>query len=230
MGTILLQGGAEFSGQMAESDNRAIELAGGVDAKILIIPAAAAPDERQDVAGQAGVAWFKSLGATNVEVIPIIDRDSAENLTNRKTLREAKLIYLLSGNANYLATTLRGSSAHEAMQDAYENGAVIAGCGAGAVVMSDPFFDNISQRSQKGLGFIQKICVLPSHDQIGSRWANRVRTVIPMSVLIGLDEETGILFEDEAWHVLGAGCASVYRGSEIRQFASGESFTLVKKQ
>ncbi len=229
MGYILLQGGAEFSGRMADSDNRAIELAGGPDVKIMVLPTAAAADQRQDQVGQNALAWFHSLGATNVEVLPIIDRDSAESLTNRKALREAKLIYLPSGNAAYLAQVLRASSAHEAMQDAYENGAVIAGSSAGAVVMSDPYFDNISQRSQKGLGFIQKICLLPSHDQIGSRWANRVRTVIPMATLIGLDEQTGIIQEGEDWHVLGAGVASVYRGSEIRQFASGESFTLTKR-
>ena len=34
-GHILLAGGAEFGGRMAEPDLRAIELAGGVDARIL---------------------------------------------------------------------------------------------------------------------------------------------------------------------------------------------------
>ena len=134
---------------MADSDNRAIELAGGVDARILIIPAAAAHDNNHEKAGQKALAWFQSLGATNVEVIPIIDRDSAESLTHRKALREARLIYMLGGNANHLATTLRSSSAHEAMQDAYGDGAVIAGSSAGAVVMRSVFRQHQPARAKR---------------------------------------------------------------------------------
>ncbi len=43
-GYILLEGGAEFGGLMSEPDLRAIQLAGGPDAPISIIPTAAAPD------------------------------------------------------------------------------------------------------------------------------------------------------------------------------------------
>ena len=46
-GILLLAGGAEFGGQMSEPDLRAIELAGGFDAPICIIPTAAAPDRNQ---------------------------------------------------------------------------------------------------------------------------------------------------------------------------------------
>ena len=44
MGYLLLEGGAEFGGRMREPDLKAIELAGGFDAPIRIIPTAAAPD------------------------------------------------------------------------------------------------------------------------------------------------------------------------------------------
>ena len=43
-GYLLLEGGAEFGGQMAVPDRRALELAGGFEARISIIPTAAAPD------------------------------------------------------------------------------------------------------------------------------------------------------------------------------------------
>lgn len=44
MGYLLLAGGAEFGGPMSAVDVRAIELAGGLDAPICIIPTAAAPN------------------------------------------------------------------------------------------------------------------------------------------------------------------------------------------
>ena len=42
-GYILLAGVAEFEGQMVQPDLRALELAGGPDVRLSIIPAAAAP-------------------------------------------------------------------------------------------------------------------------------------------------------------------------------------------
>ena len=54
MGYIVLEGGAEFGGLMSEPDLRALALAGGFDARLSIIPAAAAPDNNHQRAGQSG--------------------------------------------------------------------------------------------------------------------------------------------------------------------------------
>src|SRR5215210_4629899 len=96
-GYILLEGGAEFGGRMADPDRRAIELAGGPDARISIIPAAAAPDHNHERAGRNGVRWFESLGAKNVTALPLIDRASADSPAIVAALRESWLIYLLGG-------------------------------------------------------------------------------------------------------------------------------------
>ena len=96
-GHILLAGGAEFGGRMAEPDLRAIELAGGVDARISIIPTAAAPDHNHERAGRNGVRWFESLGARNVSALPLIDRASADSPAIAAALQESRLIYLLGG-------------------------------------------------------------------------------------------------------------------------------------
>src|SRR5437879_10015760 len=76
-GYLLLEGGAEFGGQMAVPDRRALELAGGFESRISIIPTAAAPDNNFLRAGNNGVRWFRSLGATHVESLPVIDTASA---------------------------------------------------------------------------------------------------------------------------------------------------------
>ena len=70
MGIILLEGGAEFGGAMREPDLRAIKLAGGFDAPVRIIPAAAAPDDNHVRAGTNGLRWFRMLGARDVESLP----------------------------------------------------------------------------------------------------------------------------------------------------------------
>ena len=58
MGYLLLEGGAEFGGRMRDPDLKAIELAGGFDASIRIIPTAAAPDNNHQRAGIMESAGF----------------------------------------------------------------------------------------------------------------------------------------------------------------------------
>src|SRR5690349_14082926 len=106
MGYLVLEGGAEFGGSMSEPDLRAIELAGGMNASICIIPTAAAPDHNHKRAGGNGVRWFKSLGTTNVSSVDVIDTKSANDETLAASIRNAKLIYLLGGFPRYLGETL----------------------------------------------------------------------------------------------------------------------------
>src|ERR1700731_4115033 len=125
-GYLLLEGGAEFGGKMAEPDRRAIELAGGPDVTISIIPTAAAPDNNHQRAGNNGARWFRSLGASSVDVISVIDTVSANDTHLSAQLRQARLLYLLGGFPGYLGETLQGSLCWQAMLEAYEHGAVLA--------------------------------------------------------------------------------------------------------
>src|ERR1051325_5437236 len=114
MGYLLLEGGAEFGGQMREPDLKAIELGGGLHSPIRIIPTAAAPDHNHQRAGNNGVRWFQSLGATDVASIPLIDKPSANNEDIAQSLRDAKLIYMLGGFTHYLGQPLKDSLAWRA--------------------------------------------------------------------------------------------------------------------
>src|SRR5690242_964762 len=118
MGYLLLEGGAEFGGRMRDPDLKAIELAGGFEAPIRILPTAAAPDNNHQRAGNNGVRWFQSLGARDVVSVPLIDKASASTEAIASSLRAAKLIYMLGGFTNYLGETLKGSPAWEAVLEA----------------------------------------------------------------------------------------------------------------
>src|SRR4026209_2090412 len=108
MGYLLLEGGAEFGGQMRDPDLKAIELGGGFKAPIRIIPTAAAPDNNHQRAGNNGIRWFQSLGARDVVSRPLIDKASANEESLATSLRAAKLIYMLGGFTAYLGETLKG--------------------------------------------------------------------------------------------------------------------------
>lgn len=228
-GYLLLEGGAEFGGAMAEPDRRAIALAGGSGAQISIIPTAAAPDNNYRRAGENGARWFKSLGASNVAWVPLIDRASANDTDIADTLARSRLIYMLGGFTGYLGETLKGSACWQAVLQAYENGAVIAGSSAGAMVMCQYYFDPGQRRVVEGLGLVPRSCVLPHHNTFGNRWAPLLAEDLPDAVLLGIDERTGMLDDGDAgrkrgWRVYGQGAVTLYRSGQATSYRAGEAF------
>jgi cyanophycinase len=226
MGYLLLEGGAEFGGQMREPDLKAIELAGGFDAPIRIIPTAAAPDNNHERAGNNGIRWFESLGAKDVGSVPLIDKVSANDEEIAKSLREAKLIYMLGGFTGYLGETLKGSAAWQAVLEAYATGAVVAGSSAGAMVMCEFYYDPGHAQVVNGLNLVADSIVLPHYNTFGKSWASRLLE-ISEARLIGIDERTGML-DDSAgtWTVYGAGNVTLYRNKEVETYPTGRSFSV----
>jgi cyanophycinase len=228
MGYLLLEGGAEFGGRMRDPDLQAIELAGGFDAPIRIIPTAAAPDNNHQRAGNNGIRWFQSLGAKDVISLPVIDKASANNVEIARALRRAKLIYLLGGFTHYLGQTLKDSLAWQAALEAYRNGAVIAGSSAGAMVMCEFYYDPSAGRVHDGLSLIPNSLVLPHHNTFGKSWAPKLSKKTPDVTLIGIDERTGMVNDSEqnTWNIYGAGNITLYRNGAVETFSAGKTFGL----
>lgn len=227
MGYLLLEGGAEFGGRMREPDLRAIELAGGFDAPIRIIPTAAAPDNNHRRAGNNGTRWFQSLGAKDVLSVPLIDKPSANDESIAKSLRSAKLIYMLGGFTGYLAETLEGSDAWDAVLETYQAGTVVAGSSAGAMVMCEFYYDPSKGQVVNGLNLVPNSLVLPHHNTFGKSWASRLLEISP-GTLIGIDEQTGMIDNgsSEIWSVLGRGAVTLYRNGQTEVYQTGNSLSL----
>jgi cyanophycinase len=228
-GYLLLEGGAEFGGQMAVPDRRALELAGGFEARISIIPTAAAPDNNFLRAGNNGVRWFRSLGATHVESLPVIDTASANDHQLAHKVSQSRLIYMLGGFTGYLAETLQGSAVWQAMLEAYQAGAVIAGSSAGAMVMCQYYYDPSKRQVAAGLGLLPNTCVLPHHNTFGKGWAAQMTTLLPQAVLLGIDERTGMLDDGSqekkrVWNVYGQGSVTLYRQGKATVYKAGTHF------
>src|SRR6266496_1305253 len=213
---------------MREPDLKAIELAGGFEAPIRIVPTAAAPDHNHQRAGNNGVRWFQSLGARDVISIPLIDQSSANNQEIVQSLRTAKLIYMLGGFTHYLGQTLKDSVAWQAALDAYERGAVIAGSSAGAMVMCEFYYDPSEGQVHEGLNLIPNSLVLPHHNTFGKSWAPRLIKLIPAVTLIGMDEGTGMINDGKngVWNVYGRGSVTLYRNRQVENHPTGTSFSL----
>lgn len=228
MGYILLEGGAEFGGRMRDPDLKAIELAGGFNAPIRIIPTAAVPDNNHERAGNNGIRWFQSLGAKDVISLSLIDKASANDKEVAKSLREAKLVYLLGGFTHYLGQTLKDSLAWQSVVETYRSGAVIAGSSAGAMVMCQFYYDPGAGHVHEGLNLVSNSLILPHHDTFGKSWAPKLLKKTPNMTLIGIDEHTGMLNDGEqnTWNIYGAGNITLYRNGAVETFSAGKMFSV----
>jgi len=228
MGFILLEGGSEFNAGMAAADERAMAVCGGQAQPVRIIPAAAAPDNNHTRAAANGVNWFQGLGAVDVRAIDIIDRASADRPDLAREIERARLVFMLGGFTRYLAETLSESLAWLAMVSAYRDGAVIGGSSAGAMVLCEHYFDPNSGKVLPGLNLLPKMCVLPHHDTFGKDWAPRLTRLLPGALLIGIDEETGLLNDgpEGQWTVYGKGAVTVYEPDNRAVFQHGQRFVL----
>ena len=227
MGHLLLEGGAEFGGQMSEPDLRGIDLAGGRDAPIAILPTAAAPDNNHQRAGHNGLRWFESLGASNVDLVLVTDQASANDPSLAGRVRSARFIYLLGGFPHYLAETLKASRVWQAAVEAYREGAVLGGSSAGAMILCEHYYHPQQGKVLPGLNLLPGCCVLPHHNDFGRNWSRHITEHLPGIIQIGIDEQTGILDEPLGkWTVYGAGKVTLYEDERKEIYSKGEAFEL----
>jgi cyanophycinase len=111
---------------------------------------------------------------------------------------------------------------------AYQAGAVIAGSSAGAMVLCDNYYNPPADEVVAGLGLISPACVLPHHNTFGRQWASRLAQRLPHSILLGIDEQTGMLDDgpNGAWRVYGRGVVTLYRGGQPLVYAASQVFEL----
>ncbi len=228
MGYLVLQGGAEFGGEMIKSDLRALELAGGALAPVRIIPAAAAPDNNHKRAGQNGCNWFRGLGAQQVSLAMVIDNVSANDAGMADRVDQAGLVYLLGGFPGYLVQVLKGSRCWQALRSGLDKGLVLAGSSAGAMVLCEYLFDPYENEIVKGLGLLPGSCILPHHDTFGRKWVPHLHNDLPITTLVGIDEQTAMINDgqDGEWTVYGPGRVTLYYNNQQIAYQSGDRFTM----
>jgi cyanophycinase len=227
-GYIVLEGGAEFGGEMAQPDLRALALAGGFDARLSIIPAAAAPDNNHLHAGEKGVSWFRHLGATHVAALPLIDRLSANDRDIAESLARSRLIYMLGGFPHHLAQALNDTLSWQAILAAHRDGAVIAGSSAGAMVLCHSYYDPFAKKIEKGLDLLPGTSLLPHYNTYGQEWTTPIIQRHPDILLIGIDEETGMINDgpDGQWQIYGKGAVTLHSPHQSRSLGRGFPFTI----
>lgn len=208
-GLLALVGGAEWRAG-CDFDRDLLSAAG--TGEVLVVPTAAAyehPDRQVESARQ----WFADLGAT-VSALPVLTRVDAVDETNAGAVRAASCIYLGSGSPMHLRSVLKDSPVWDALVEAWRGGAVLAGTGAGAMVMCDPMVDPRGGALTLGLGLIGPMAVIPHHDTWSEDKERRTLKIAPAGLpVVGIDERTALLRDpDGTWRASGVGDVTVFVG------------------
>jgi cyanophycinase-like exopeptidase len=168
--------------------------------------------------------------------LPIFTRDDAHNPDYVALIKDSALMYMSGGDPHYLAETLMGTPLWDAIEENWRTGATLAGCSAGAMVLSShiPNFRLLKKAPTAGLNLLPEIRVIPHFNKF-FKWipesAAKVLLHVPDdSILIGVDELTAIVKRsgDDHWVVVGEAKVHVLKGMPDQQLCDGEIITFLK--
>jgi cyanophycinase len=249
-------GGAEDKFRNRVILSRFAELAGGLDARIVVIPTASSIES----AGERYKAIFLGMGVQQVDIAVIGDRPDANSDLIAGLIRQATGIFMTGGNQMRLASILGGTRAMKLILERNLQSAVIAGTSAGASILSShmvAFGSSGSSPKQRmaqmiaGFGLVPG-AIIDQHFRQRDRLGRLMMMVAsnPSLLGVGIDEDTAAIFTaDGCLEVLGrhsvtiidAGDAysDVYRvkghggitlsGAKIHVLTSGHTFNTISR-
>jgi cyanophycinase len=208
-GHLALVGGGEFT-DGCSFDARLLAESGADE--VLVLPTGAAYEHPARVVDRA-VAWFAGLGAS-ARGLDVLARPDAFDPANVAAITAARFVYLAGGSPMHVRSVLKDSPAWDALAAAWDDGAVLAGSSAGAMVLCDPMVDPRGGAFTLGLGLVANLAVIPAHDHWSEDAAHRTLKMSPPDlVLAGIDERTALVRDpDGTWVAEGAGQVEVFVG------------------
>lgn len=194
-GNLIIIGGGSIPLSVMETF---VNLAGGDDARIAVIPMASSEYRK---AGRKYVRGFKKLGVAEAEAFYVFGPDDANKTELVTGLDRYTGFFFGGGDQRELTRIFLNTKALDVLQRKYREGAVVAGTSAGAAIMSnvmitgDGNWDVLVKGSvvtQPGLGFVDTF-ITDQHFVARSR-LNRLISVCLEHNLpgIGIDEGTAL--------------------------------------
>ncbi|OZC02038.1 cyanophycinase [Rubricoccus marinus] len=215
-GYIVPVGGAEKKTAEMPILKRFVKIAGGGDARIVVIPTAS---ELEDT-GDRYVDLFEGLYVEAARSLPITTREHAMEDECVAAIEDATAVFLTGGNQLRLSTILGGSPVAKAIRRRNADGMHVGGTSAGAAILPEhmiaggrsghtPRVDGVVMAP--GLGLTNRLLIdqhFRQRDRLG-----RLLTAVsfnPFAVGVGLDEDTAIfLGPDGSFEVVGSGAVTV---------------------
>ena len=220
-GPVMAIGGAEDKLRDKLILSAFVNLAGGPDARIAILPTASSIEE----AGERYKALFLSLGAQSADVLYLPERAAAFSAELLEVLDDISGIFLTGGNQMRLASIVAGTPLARKVKARNHDGVVVAGTSAGASILSSHMVafgaSGPSPRMRMaqmtaGFGLIPGV-VIDQHFRQRDRIGRLLALVAgsPGLLGIGIDEDTAALFSGDVLEVIGRHSVTIVDGTNI---------------
>lgn len=213
-GSLLIIGGGQLSEEIIL---KFIELAGGVDAPMVVIPTAGGQPNYADQQGD----FLRRLGAKQVTVLHTEDPKVADREDFTQPLLEAKGVWFKGGRQWRLVDAYGNTRTEELLWKVLARGGVIGGSSAGATIQGSYLARGDTRHNQimmgdheRGFGFLKNTAI-DQHVLARNRHFDlfQILEKRPELLGIGIDENTAMVVKGDEFEVIGASYVLVYDGS-----------------
>lgn len=208
-GTLFLHGGGAVSPEMRKIFT---QLAGGKEARIVVIPTADASDPLD----QKKIDVWQQLELKSVEFLHAESRDEVVNSNLEELLADATGVWFSGGKQTTLVEVYAGTKVEEGIKRVLARGGIVGGTSAGTAIASEVML--VKNAFRTGFDFLPG-CILDQHFMVRNR-ADRLRNAVaahPNRVGFGIDEKTALIVRGRQLEVVGESNVMVILAASIER-------------
>jgi cyanophycinase len=212
-GALVIVGGGEHIEPILK---RFLDLAGGPEASLVMIPTAGESDDLSVYA--ADLRDLLDAGARRVKVLHTRDRTVADSESFVAPLREANGVWIAGGRQWRLADAYLDTRTQTELRALLARGGVIGGTSAGATIQGSFLVRGDTRGNEtmigdhvKGMGFLKDVAI-DQHLLKRNRQFDLLPVIEqhPELLGIGIDEDTAIVVRGDRFDVMGKGYVAIY--------------------
>src|SRR5687767_2020016 len=229
-GTLIIVGGGNTDGTGIVE--KFIELAGGPDARFVIVPTAGGNKtadgtirayKEEDIVGR----WVKR-GLKNVRMLHTHDAKVADTEEFVKPLREANAVWFDGGRQWNIVDSYANTLTYREFHQVLERGGVVGGSSAGATIQGEYLVRGDTSgpqvvmtaepNHQEGFKFLRRSAI-DQHINARNRWDDLIPVIqkYPNLLGLGLSEGTAIIVKGDSFEVMGKWKVSVHDNTRVYQ-------------
>jgi cyanophycinase len=234
-GSLLAVGGGTLGPAIVQ---RFLQLAGGVEARMVIIPTADTRDQFDD-------AWVRGhflarAGARNLTVRHTRDRGQADSKAFTRAIEAASGVWFNGGRQWRLADAYLHTRTHRQLFRLLDRGGVIGGTSAGATIQGSYLVRGAREGNhimmapgyETGMAFLRGVAI-DQHLLKRKRETDLVAVIDrhPNLLGIGIDEATAIAVRRDEFEVIGDSKVAIYAAGGAHYFLNpGERFDMAARR
>lgn len=219
-GSLVIIGGGVTTSEIL---NKIIELMGGADQPLVVVPTANVPTSINIAATRQ--QWINT-GFSDVTVLHTTDPAEADTDEFVEPLRRAKCVWFGGGRQWRYVDAYWNTKTFDEFHNVLARGGVIAGSSAGASIQAS-FLARGAESSntimiapepehQVGFGFIRN-CAIDQHADARDRWTDMYEIIESFPELLGFSiaESTAMVVQGDCFEVIGRGQVAVHDSTRL---------------